>query len=116
MRRERPRRKHTIRRTTPDPNIITASHHPKQPTFFTRDKDFFSRELCHNAYCLVWLNVPRAESAQFIRAFLHQPGFRIRADLMGVTARAHSDAIHFWKGKGRELQEVEWLPGKPGLL
>jgi len=34
----------------------------KQPTFLSRDQEFFGRDLCHRSYCLVWLNVPREEN------------------------------------------------------
>jgi hypothetical protein len=30
-----------------DDNLLTLLHRLKQPTLFTRDKDFFARDLCH---------------------------------------------------------------------
>jgi hypothetical protein len=33
-----------------DPDLIPLLHHLKRPTFFTQDKDFFQRSLCHSAY------------------------------------------------------------------
>jgi hypothetical protein len=35
-----------------DENIISLLHRLKQPTLFTRDRDFFKRDLCHPGYSL----------------------------------------------------------------
>ena len=40
-----------------DDNILALLHRLKQPTFFTRDEDFFNRRLCHSAYGLVFLDI-----------------------------------------------------------
>jgi hypothetical protein len=92
-----------------DPDILRVLHHLKQPTLFTRDDDFFARDLCHDSYCLLWLNVEREESAHYIRAFLRHPRFQTKGARMGIVARAHPDAIHFWKSKSGEMQQVQWL-------
>jgi hypothetical protein len=40
-----------------DQEIIPFLHQLSQPTFFTRDDDFYQKELCHAGYCLVYLNI-----------------------------------------------------------
>lgn len=37
------------------------------PTFFTRDLDFYNRQLYHRRYCLACLAVHRQETAVFIQ-------------------------------------------------
>jgi hypothetical protein len=42
-----------------DEEIVPLLLRQRHPTFFTRDDDFFARELCHANYCLVYLNVAK---------------------------------------------------------
>ncbi len=37
-----------------DDEIISFLIRKRQPTFFTRDDDFYHRHLCHARYCLVF--------------------------------------------------------------
>jgi hypothetical protein len=37
-----------------DEEVISLLQHLRQPTFFTRDSDFYQRPLCHSGYCLVY--------------------------------------------------------------
>ena len=46
-----------------------------RPTFFTRDLDFYNRNLCHVRYCLVCLVVGQYEVATFVRRVLRHPEF-----------------------------------------
>ncbi len=91
-----------------DDNIIVLLHHLKSATLFTRDEDFFKRDLCHVAYGLVWLDVASEEAAMFARRFLRHPLFRTKSSRMGVVARAHHDGIHFWQRKRATLQSAVW--------
>jgi len=91
-----------------DENIAVLLHRLKNPTFFTRDEDFFQRELCHAGYCLVFLDLRPAESAQFIRRFLRHSRFRTNAERLGVVARVHHDGISFWK-KHAPIQRIGWM-------
>ena len=58
-----------------DKNIISLLHELKNPTFFTRDDDFFNKDFCHAKYCIVYLAVKKEESAIFIRRLLHHKEF-----------------------------------------
>src|SRR3954467_7811045 len=61
-----------------DENIISLLHRLKQPAFFTRDRDFFKRELCHPRYSLVWLDGPPEEAALYVRRYLRHPRFKTK--------------------------------------
>ena len=37
-----------------DRQVVELLHGLSRPTFFTRDYDFYDRELCHLRYCLVY--------------------------------------------------------------
>ncbi len=92
-----------------DDNIISLLHRLKLPTLFTRDEDFFKRELCHSGYALVWLDAAPAESAMFIRRFLRHPRFQTKAQRMGVAARVHHDGVQFWQRNRAALQRAGWV-------
>ncbi len=92
-----------------DPDIIPVLHDIGRVTFFTQDEDFFSRKLCHAAYCLVWLDVRTDDAALHMRRYLKHPRFRNQATRMGTVARTHYEAIHFWQRNRATLQRVEWV-------
>lgn len=92
-----------------DPDIIPVLHQIGRATFFTQDKDFFHAELCHDGYCLVWLDVRADDAALYVRRFLSHPQFRAEKKRIGKVARVHHDHIHFWQRNRSALQELEWL-------
>jgi hypothetical protein len=91
-----------------DDNILVLLHHLKQPAFFTRDADFFQRELCHPAYGLFWLDVAPEEAALFVRRVLRHPRFATKASRLGIVARAHHDGFQFWQLRRAALQRTTW--------
>ncbi len=95
-----------------DDNILVLLHRLKHPTLFTRDVDFFHRDLAHENYALVWLDVAPGEAALFVRRFLRHPRFRTKAARLGVVARVHHDGVHFWQRHRTEVQNVPWLPDR----
>lgn len=92
-----------------DPEIIPWLHRLKQPAFFTHDRDFFRRDLAHQNYCLVWLDMFDGNAAEFIRAFLKHELFDTAAKRMGVVARAHHAGIDFWQRNRAAIQRTRWL-------
>lgn len=91
-----------------DEQIIPLLHSLNKPTFFTRDKGFYRRALCHGSYCLVCLEVTRSEVALFIRRFLRHPDFKIRARRMGKVVRLSSAGVHFWQLHERRESVASW--------
>ena len=59
-----------------DNEIIPFLHELRDTTFFTRDLDFYNRNLCHARYCLVCLAVEKDEVAVFVRRFLRHSSCR----------------------------------------
>jgi len=95
-----------------DPEIIPLLHQLRWVTFFTLDRDFFHRRLCHPAYCQVWLDVRADDASHFVRQFLRHPSFESQQQRMGVVARAHADGIHFWRRGLPALQRVAWTASR----
>ena len=91
-----------------DPQIIPLLLGLKQPTFFTRDFDYFDARLCHQGYCLVWLNVAPDEAALFVRRFLHHQNFRTHQQRLGRVIRVHRGGIDYWRRGQRRQIGVGW--------
>jgi hypothetical protein len=88
--------------------IIPLLHALRHPTFFTRDHDFYNPWLRHHGYCLVYLDVRPAQTAQFIRRFLRHPMFRTQAQRLGKIVRLHQGGITIWQAGTGEGKEIAW--------
>jgi hypothetical protein len=91
-----------------DEEIIPLLQSLRYPTFITRDSDFHKRELCHRAYCLVYLAVEKSEIALFVRRFLRHPDFKTRVNRMGKVIRVSRAAISFWRLHQLKEEQVGW--------
>ena len=65
-----------VRKGTLDENVIPVLHQLRGVTFFTRDQDYYRRDLCHPRYSLVFLEVRPKDFADTIRRFLRHRAFR----------------------------------------
>lgn len=94
-------------------DVIPLLHALRKPTFFTRDGDFYSRDLVHARYCLVHLDVPASESAQYVARFLRHDGFKKQNDRMGKIVRLRRNRLSY-----REVNSEKgttWI-GEPELI
>ena len=91
-----------------DEQIIPLLHSLNKPTFFTRDKGFYRRDLCHARYCLVCLEVNRSEVALFVRRFLRHAHFKTRDQRMGSVVRLSSAGIQLWQVRERGERGLPW--------
>jgi hypothetical protein len=91
-----------------DPDIIPLLHQLRRVTFFTQDRGFANRALCHPAYCLVWLDVRPDDAALYVRRLLRHPRFTSLAKRMGLVVHAHPDGVGFWQQNRPALQRVGW--------
>ena len=96
------------RKGVKDPQIIPLLLRLKHSTFFTRDLDYFDAQLCHQGYCLVWLNVRPDKAAVFIRRFLRHPDFRTHGRRLGRVIRVHHDGIDYWQRGERRQTHIGW--------
>jgi len=86
------------------PLLLTLPH----STFFTQDLDFYSENLCHAKYCLVFVDVRRTECAAFIRRVLRHPEFDTHAKRMGVVMRASQSGISAWRLHVERQENFDW--------
>jgi hypothetical protein len=89
-------------------DIIPLLHSLRYPVFATRDLDFYKREFCHCAYCLVCLDVNENMIATFVRKFLRQPRFKFRVNRMGKVVRLSPKKIHYWTLKEDKETLIGW--------
>ena len=95
---------------TDDSAILPLLHALGRATFFTRDRDFWRAELCHPRYCLVFLDVPVRELANYIRRFLRHPVFNTTARRLGCVVRVHAECMSVHRNpRGRQPANVGWL-------
>jgi hypothetical protein len=80
-----------------DDEIIRFLFTLRHPTFFTLDRGYFHRDLCHARYCLVFLDIKRDESAVFIRRLLRHKEFDTQAKRMGAVIRVSYAGLFVWR-------------------
>jgi hypothetical protein len=88
--------------------ILRFLHATKQITFFTRDLGFFRARWCHANYCLVVLNVPVLETADYIRKVLRHPEFKTRAKRNGKVLKVSTDRITLWEARPQRRSTSHW--------
>jgi hypothetical protein len=92
-----------------DDEIITFLLQLRRPTFFTRDDDFYARQLCHARYCLVYLSVEKYEAAFFTRRFLRHRELKTQAGRMGCVVRVSAAGIWLWRLHAEKEERLSWV-------
>ncbi|MDQ6695487.1 MAG: hypothetical protein M3014_13905 [Chloroflexota bacterium] len=91
-----------------DEEIIPLLHHLRQPTFFSRDIDFYKRTLLHAHYCLVYMTIGPDDVANFVRLSLRYSTFDTAAKRMGAVVRVSHTGITLWKMYGDKEIHLDW--------
>ncbi len=91
-----------------DEEITPLLHSLRQPTFITRDEDFYDRRLVHAGYCLVYLAVDKYESAFFARRLLRHRALKTKAQRMGSVIRVSSAGIWLWRLHAKKEEFLSW--------
>lgn len=93
-----------------DEEIVPLLLNHRLPTFFTRDKGFYARRLCHSGYCLVVMAVEKHEAASFVRRFLRHSAFSTRSKRMGKVIRVSRARISVWSLSARRREiKLGWF-------
>jgi len=95
-----------------DQEIIPLLQELGRVTFFTRDMGFYRRELCHRAYCLVYMATRQSEVASLVRRFLRHPIFDTRAKRMGRVVQVSHSGIRVWRLRAEVELAVGWSYGR----
>ena len=80
----------------------------RRPTFFTQDRGFYLRSLCHERYCIVLLDVRDDRIATYARRILHHPKLNTQAKRMGKVIRAGVESIHLWSARATAEWHLPW--------
>ena len=92
-----------------DPEVISLLLRMRQTTFFSRDRDFFYKHLCHTNYCLVHLHININETAFFIRRLLRHPEFNTRSKRMGKVIQVTTEHIYVWQIQALTQRKLLWI-------
>jgi hypothetical protein len=98
----------TGRKGIQDDEIIPLLHQLRRPTFFTRDSDFFDRRLCHQRYCLVFMDVDKYDAALFVRRVLCHPELDTQAKRMGAVIRVSHRGLSLYRNQTGRLASLDW--------
>lgn len=91
-----------------DDEILPFLHHQRRPTFFTRDRGFYRRDVCHRQYGIVCLEVVPEEVAVFVRRVLRHPRVNTQAKRMGTVVRAFHQGLRLWRLHAQEEEVILW--------
>jgi hypothetical protein len=97
-----------LRKGLRDDDLIIALRDVRDPTFFTRDSDFYRADLRHRRYCLAVIEAGQYEVAGFVRRFLRHRGFNTQAKRMGKVIRVSPSAIAFWELREKRERFAGW--------
>ena len=98
----------TGRKGMTDQEIIPFLLTMRRPTFFTLDEDFYTPQLCHARYCLVFLDTSRQECAHFVRRFLRHSLFDTQAKRMGAVVRVSHPGLFVWRLHAEAELSLGW--------
>lgn len=91
-----------------DTDIIRLLHKLDRPTFSSLDLHFSNPNLCHERYCLVYLDVVRRRAAEFTRRFLQHEDFHTRAKRMGTIIHIQPSQFTYWRIHAAQPRLVKW--------
>ena len=92
-----------------DDEIIPLLRRLRRPTFFTRDADFFAKNLCSDRLCLAYLDVKPLHVADYIRRFLRQSDFRTWTQRKGCVIRVAVSGISAWRIHAPRVARYQWI-------
>jgi hypothetical protein len=95
-----------------DEEIVVLLQRQRNPTFFTRDADFYHPNLRHRSYCLVVASVGQNEVAAFIRRFLSHPDFDTQLKRMGRVVRISHTGMLVWRLRSQTEVPFVWQRAK----
>jgi hypothetical protein len=91
-----------------DEEILPFLHHLRRPTFFTRDRGFYRREVCHRQYSIVCLEVAPEEVAIFVRRVLRHPRLDTQAKRLGTVVRSSHRGLWVWRLHAQAEEVILW--------
>ena len=91
-----------------DDQIVVLLRRMRKPTFFSRDRGFYSPTLRIRHYAIVVAAVGQYEVAGFVRRFLRHPLFETQEGRAGKVIRLAPGGISFWQVRRQEELFSGW--------
>jgi hypothetical protein len=92
-----------------DEEIIPLLRTLRRTTFFTRDADFFAKDLCSDRYCLAYLDIRPLQAAEYARSFLRHRDFKSWAQRKGTVVRIAATGISVWRPNAPRIVRLRWV-------
>ena len=96
------------RRGMKDEAIIPLLLQFQRPTFFTLDFGFYKRRLCHERYCIVYMDINQDQTAKSIRRFLRHKAFATKTRRMGKVICLSSAGFSVWQLYAEQEMRFDW--------
>lgn len=96
------------RQGTGDDDVIRLLHRLRRPTLLTRDLKLFNSRLCHPRYCIVVLDVERADFFAYALRLLDHRDFNTSVKRIGLAIRAGEQTVRVWKFKRNTQRVMDW--------
>ncbi len=97
------------RKRMPDDQILTLLRQQRRPTFITRDRDFFKKQLCGDRFCLAYLDVHPLQLAKFVRRLLRHREFKSWSQRRGCVLRVANRGISTWRIRVPQIGRYDWV-------
>jgi hypothetical protein len=91
-----------------DDAIIPLLRQLRRPTFVSRDRDFFDKQLCNDRFCLAFLDVRPIEVADYVRRFLRHSEFKKWSQRKGSVVRVSSSGVIVWRANASDATRFRW--------
>jgi len=91
-----------------DEEIVVPLRRLRQPTFFTRDRGFYTADPRHPRCAIVVAAVGQYELAAFVRRLLQHPQFDTYAKRAGRIVRIAPNGIAWWQVRRQQEAFTSW--------
>jgi hypothetical protein len=91
-----------------DDQLIPLLHQLDRPTFFTLDNDFYARRLCHERYCLVYVDVDEEKVAEYVLRLLRHRELDTKSKRMGRVIRVLPTGLAYWRIRQEQERRLSW--------
>lgn len=91
-----------------DDEVLKLLHGLDRPTLVTRDGDFYGRRLCHEGYCLIYVDAEEDVLAEYVYRMLRLGEFKTKAKRMGHVIRLSPASISCWQVHQERERSLIW--------
>ena len=98
------------RRATDDVHIAVRLRTIRHVTFFSGDRDFFTKrlEFGHSSLAIVFVDATASRFPELVDRFLRHRSSKTHASRMGRVFKLNEQAVTVWRVSDRSQTEMHW--------